>query len=432
MYIARQLAPKREIFSWAMYDFANSGYTTVVLTAVFNSYFVGVVAAKDVVNGKATFLWTVTVAIASLLVLVTAPYVGALADQKASKKTFLIISTAGCVLGTTLLGWTGPGDIVLAMVLVICSTYMFAMGEGLIAAFLPEIAPQQQMGKISGMGWTIGYVGGLLVLGLCLAYVTWAKSKGDTAEVYVPVTMWITAAAFALASLPTFIFLRERAVPIKDPAHRADFIAGFRRLASTLRNAHHYRDLFRFLISLAIFYSGIHTVIVIAAVYAQEVMGFTTQDSLILILVVNITAAMGAFVFGYIQDLIGSVKTLAITLLIWVISLIIAYFTATRPYFWLVANLIGIALGSSQSAGRALVGQFSPPGRSAEFFGLWAFATRVAAIVGPLSYGMTTYLTDGNHKQALLVTMLFFITGAALLLTINEQRGKEAAHLTQG
>jgi len=206
MYIARQLAPKREIFSWAMYDFANSGYTTVVLTAVFNSYFVGVVAAKDVVNGKATFLWTVTVAIASLLVLVTAPYVGALADQKASKKTFLIISTAGCVLGTTLLGWTGPGDIVLAMVLVICSTYMFAMGEGLIAAFLPEIAPQQQMGKISGMGWTIGYVGGLLVLGLCLAYVTWAKSKGDTAEVYVPVTMWITAAAFALASLPTFIF----------------------------------------------------------------------------------------------------------------------------------------------------------------------------------------------------------------------------------
>lgn len=426
MSTPRQLAPRKEIFSWAMYDFANSGYTTVVITAVFNAYFVGVVAT-GLENGQATFLWTLTVAIASFLALLSAPYIGAVADQRAAKKKFLLITTAGCVIGTVLLGWVGPGDIVLAMGLVIFSAYMFSLGEGLIAAFLPEIAPQQEMGKISGLGWTVGYIGGLLVLGLCLFYVTWSQARGVEAEQYIPVTMWITAIIFALASLPTFLWLRERAVPSKDKTEKADFISGFTRLAKTLKNAHQYRDFFRFLISLAIFYCGIHTVIVIAAIYAQEVMGFTTQDSIMLILIVNITAAIGAFVFGYIQDLLGSVRTLLITLLLWIVALVIAYFTETRAYFWLVANLIGIALGSSQSAGRALVGQFSPPGQSAEFFGLWTFATRVAAIIGPLSYGFTTYMTGGNHKQALLSTTLFFIAGAAVLLTVNEQRGKEAA-----
>lgn len=428
MSAAGQLAPKKEIFSWAMYDFANSGYTTVVLTAVFNAYFVGVVAA-GLENGQATLLWTLTVATASLLVLLSAPYIGAMADLRASKKKFLLITTAGCVIGTSLLGWVGAGDIILAMVLVIFSAYMFALGEGLIAAFLPEIAPQNEMGRISGLGWTVGYLGGLLVLGLCLAYVTWAQLRGVEAEQYIPITMWITAIIFALASLPTFLWLRERATPSIDKTKRADFISGFTRLANTLKNAHQYRDLFRFLISLAIFYCGIHTVIVIAAIYAQEVMGFTTQDSIMLILIVNITAAIGAFVFGYVQDFLGSVRTLAITLLLWIVALVVAYFTESRAYFWLVANLIGIALGSSQSAGRALVGQFSPPGQSAEFFGLWGFATRVAAIIGPLSYGFTTYITDGNHKQALLSTTLFFIVGMAVLFTVNEQRGKEVALL---
>lgn len=426
MSMPRQLAPKKEIFSWAMYDFANSGYTTVVLTAVFNSYFVGVVAS-GMGNGQATFLWTLTVAIASFLVLVSAPYIGAVADIRASKKSFLFITTVCCVMGTSLLGLVGAGDVAWAMILVIISTYMFALGEGLIAAFLPEIAPQQEMGRVSGFGWTVGYIGGLLVLALCLAYVTWARGRGVSAEQYIPVTMWITALMFALASIPTFLFLRERAIPGKEKSGETGFVAGFSRLATTIGHARQYRDLFRFLLSLAIFYCGIHTVVVIAAVYAQEVMGFTTQDSLTLILIVNITAAAGAFIFGYVQDRLGSVRTLLITLLLWLIALGVAYFTESRPYFWLAANLIGIALGSSQSAGRALVGQFSPPGHSAEFFGLWAFATRVAAIVGPLSYGLAAYATDGDHKQALLSTALFFIVGATMLFTVNEQRGREAA-----
>jgi UMF1 family MFS transporter len=203
------------------------------------------------------------------------------------------------------------------------------------------------------------------VLGVCLVYVQWAEARGQSATQFVPVTMLITAVAFAFAALPTFLWLRERARPQSLPAGASYVRIGFARVRQTLEHARQFQDLFRFLITLAVYYCGIHTVIVLAAVYAQEVMGFTTRDTILLILVVNITAAVGAFGFGYLQDRLGSVRTLTFTLLVWVTALVLAYVIETRAGFWVVANLVGIALGSSQSAGRALVGQFSPPERSA-------------------------------------------------------------------
>lgn len=421
-------APRREILAWAMYDFANSGYTTVVLTAVFNAYFVGVVAANGVDrSGTATLLWTVAMAITNILVLASAPVLGAIADHGAHKKRFLAFTTVGCVLFTALLGFVGRGDVVLGMTLVILATLMFASGENFIAAFLPEIASQKEMGRISGYGWSLGYLGGLLVLGLCLVYIQWAQARGDVAEQYVPVTLWITAAMFALAALPTFIWLRERAVPQALAPGENYFRLGFARVRHTFAHARHYRDLFRFLVTLAVYYSGINTVVVLAAIYAQEVMGFSTQENIVLILVVNVTAAIGALGFGLAQDRLGSVRTLAITLCVWIAALVLAYFTESRAGFWVVANLVGVSLGSSQSAGRALVGQFSPPERSAEFFGLWGLAGKLAAVIGPLVYGLVTFLTRGNHRQALLSTTAFFIAGLLLLLTVNERRGRAAA-----
>ena len=424
-------AGRGERFAWCMYDFANSGYTTVVLTAVFNAYFVSVIAgsANDHQDGSATLLWTIAMAIANGLVLICAPVLGAIADFSAAKKRFLISSTLGCVLFTALLSQVGPGDIVLAMVLVILATIMFAAGENFIAAFLPEIAPPEQMGRLSGYGWTIGYLGGLLTLGLCILYIQWAKDHGQTADQFVPMTNLIVATIFGLAALPTLIWLRERAVA--GTAHTlGDYIkVGFNRLNHTLKHARQHQDLFRFLITLCTYHAGINTVIVLAAVYAQEVMGFTTTDTLKLIMVVNITAAAGAFIFGHLQDRIGSKRSLALTLIIWIIAIGIAYGAEETNLFWLAANLIGFALGASQSAGRALVGLFSPPQRSGEFFGLWGLAVRLAAIIGPLTYGATIYLVQGNHRLAILSTLLFFIAGLILLFTVNEERGRQAAQL---
>jgi MFS transporter, UMF1 family len=419
---------RRELFAWAMYDFANSGYTTVVLTTIFNAYFVGVVAggAGGLSGGAGTLLWTVAVSIPNALVLVSAPVLGAIADHYAAKKRLLLITTTGCVLCTALLALAGPGDVKLAMSLVVLSNLTFATGENLIAAFLPEISSQEEMGRVSAYGWALGYLGGLAVLGACLAYVAWAQRHGFGAAQFVPKTMLLVSAVYALAATPTFLWLKERAIPSPKPG--THYLAvGFRRLRHTLAESTRFRDRFRFLVALTIYYCGINTVVVLAAVYAQEVMGFSTSDTIVLVMVVNVTAAAGAFLFGQIQPHLGSVPTLALTLVIWSAATILAFMSDSRTGFWVVANLVGVALGSSQSCGRALIGQFAPAARAAEFFGLWGLAGKLAAIVGPLSYGLITYLTAGNHRLAILSTVGFFIAGLAALARVNEQRGKAAA-----
>ena len=419
---------RREVLAWAFYDFANSGYTTVVLTTIYSAYFVSVVAGglDESSPGTATLLWTVSIALANLCVLLSGPVVGAVADHRASKKSFLLATTLACVLATALLGFVGPGHVFLAMVLLVLSAIAFASGENLIAAFLPEIADNEKMGRISGLGWSVGYFGGLLTLGICLGYITWAEARGDTAPDYVPVTLWLTALIFACTAAPTFVWLRERARPSPLEKGMSYMRHGFSQVRRTLVHAAHYRDLFRFLISLTAFQAGVATVVVIAAIYAQEVMGFGNQELIVLIMVVNLTAAVGAFMFGFVQDRLGSVPSLAGAILVWIAAGAVTYF-ATQPYqLWLAANLMGLAMGSSQAGGRALIGRLTPVARSAEFFGLWGLASRAAAILGPLAYGAVSRLSNGDHRMALLSTLFFFVLGLLLLLTVNEARGMEA------
>ncbi len=412
----------REVWAWAMYDFANSGYTTVVITAVFNAYFVGVVAAGQ---SWGTFAWTLALSVSYALIIVTAPIIGAHADAHASKKKLLAITTVGCVLGTALLSFVGPGDVALAFALIVLSNIFFGTGENIVAAFLPELARGEAMGKVSAWGWSLGYIGGLLTLAACLAYVIWARGNGQTEAEFVPVTMLITAAVFALAASFTFLVLKERAQP-QEPRKGAATSA-LARVAETLRHAAQFKDLLRFLGCIVLFQSGVQTVIALAAIYAQEAMGFTTQDTIVLVLLVNITASLGAFVFGQWQDRLGHRRTLTLTLLGWCSMVLIAYFTTGRSGFWVAANIAGICLGASQSAGRALVGYLSPADRHAEFFGLWGFAVKLASILGPLTYGAVTWLTDNDHRTAMLITGLFFVLGLAVLLAVDPERGRRAA-----
>ena len=405
----------REVWAWSMYDFANSGYTTVVITAVFSAYFVGVVAGNE---PWATFAWTAALSVSYALILITGPLVGAWADARAAKKRLLLVCTVGCVAFTALLSLAQAGNVALALAFIVLSNYFFGAGENLIAAFLPELADSRAMGRVSGWGWSFGYIGGLTALAICLAYLLASgRPSGET----VPGTMLITALFFALAATPTFLFLRERAVPqptVDKP---------WARVLETFKASERYRDLRKFLVCIVFYQAGITAVIALAAIYAEQAMKFTMQQTIVLILVVNVTAAIGAFAFGYLQDAIGHVRAVALTLVGWIAMVLIAGTAQSSAGFWLAANLAGLCMGSSQAAGRAIVGYLAPPTRLGEFFGLWGLAVKAASIFGPLTYGALTWIFAGNHRLAIFATGIYFVVGLGLLKGIDVERGRRQA-----
>jgi UMF1 family MFS transporter len=283
------------------------------------------------------------------------------------------------------------------------------------------------MGRVSGWGWSFGYFGGMLSLGLSLGYVLWAQARDLPATHFVPVTMLITAGVYGSASLFTFALLRERAVPQARTAGDTGLHASMQRLAATWRHAREFRDFMWLLACGACYQAGISVVIALAAVYAEQVLGFKQTDTMALIFMVNIAAALGAFAFGYAQDRIGHKAALGFTLAGWVVMTVLAALATGPGLFWVAAVIAGLCMGSSQSAGRAIAGLFAPPAQLGEFFGLWTLATRLAAIVGPLTYGVVTVLTAGNHRVAILSTAVFFVFGLALLAPVNVARGRRAA-----
>jgi UMF1 family MFS transporter len=415
---------KREVFGWAMYDFANSGYTTVVITAVFAAYFVGGIAGKA---EWATFAWTAALSVSYAIVMLTMPSIGAYADLRAAKKRLLAVFTAGCVVSTAALALAGPGSVPLAIALIIVSNTFYSYGESLTAAFLPELARPASLGKVSGWGWSFGYFGGMLALGLCLGYVIWAQGRGIKAENFVPVTMLITAAMYGAASLATFWLLRERASPNPAALQEGGIKASLERLHRTFREARQFKD-FMWLLLCAVFYQGgVAVAITLAAIYAETVIGFKQQETMVLIFVLNLAAAGGAFAWGYLQDRIGHKIALASTLVGWIATCIIAGITTTKGGFWWAAAIAGLCMGSSQSAGRAMAGMFAPQKQLAEFYGLWTFAIRLASIVGPLTYGAITWATGGNQRLAIMSTTVLFVIGLIVLSKVDVQRGRRSA-----
>ena len=451
----------REVFAWSLYDFANSGYTTVVLTAVFNAYFVGVVAGNA---SWATLAWTGTLSVSYLIVMLAMPGLGAWADSRGAKERLLAVSSVGCIAATASLALVGPGGLWLAVAAVIVSNVCFSIGESVIAAFLPELARPEALGRVSGWGWSFGYFGGMLTLGLSLLIVTRSQAAGETATHFVPLTMLLTAGIFAIAAVPVFVFLKERSAPQRggaaassatataartatSPAAAAatagalgvppsaagkspGFMGVMRQLGASWRATKAFPD-FRNLLICGVFYqAGIAVVITLAAVYAEQVMKFQQAQIMMLVFLVNITAAAGAFSFGFVQDRIGHRAALAATLVGWIAMVLTAYFAQTPGGFWAAAALAGLCMGSSQSAGRAMTGALAPATRLGEFFALWTFATRLAAIIGPLTYGMVTWITDGNHRLGILITGVFFVIGLLVLTRIDMRRG-EALRVAQ-
>ncbi len=409
---------RREVFGWALYDFANSGYTTVVLTAVFSAYFVSVVVGDGTLG---TLWWTASLSLSHLIVMLTVPLIGARSDRLQRRRGLLVMTTLGCVAATVGLSWVGAGSVVLAVVLVIASNVFFSWGESLISSYLPTLARPEAMGRVSGWGWGLGYIGGMFTLGICLAYVLHAQAAGQVASEFVPVTMLMTAAVFALAAIASLSLLKDR------PGQPGNVSPAWQRLLQTWQHARQYRDFVWLLTCTVSYMAGVAVAIALAAIYAQQVIGFTEAEIMILVFVLNIAAVIGALALGYGQDVLGHRAALALTLVGWVATCVIAASVTTKSGFWAAGVIAGLCMGASQSVGRAMVGLLAPATRLGEFYGLWTLATRAASIVGPLAYGLLTWASDGNQRLAMGATAIFFVIGLLLLLPINMKRGRSVA-----
>jgi UMF1 family MFS transporter len=411
---------RREIFGWAMFDFANSAYTTLVVTVAFSVFFKTAVSPGS--GGDA--LWGLGLTVSNVLVMVLSVLVGAIADGAAKKKAFLAVTWTLMIAGTAALGLVGPGDVGLALALFVVSNIAFSLGENLVGAFLPEISTPRTIGRISGIGWGLGYVGGLLVLFAVFSLIKGGFDVDNLANLRW--TWGVTALFILLAGLPTFLFLRERALPSGEQSWGRLAADGLGRVAQTVREIGHFRQLARFLAAFFCYQAGLTTVIAFASIYAVETIGFDSGELIVLFMVLNVSAAVGALAFGFVQDKIGAKLTVQITLVLWIAVVTAAFLVETKAGFWGVAVTSGLGIGSLQSASRALVGLFSPVEKSGEFFGFWGLAGKAAYAAGPLAFGFVSAQT-GSQRWAILSTAIFFALGLAGTFLVDETKGRQAA-----
>jgi UMF1 family MFS transporter len=409
----------KEIWAWAMFDFANSSYTTVIVSVAFGIYFTRLVAPE----GRGDSLWGLAILFGNLFVLLLSPVIGAVADDSGRKKLFLAFTYATCVLGTALLWFVTPGRVGLGLAHFVLSCVGFSFGENLAGAFLPEISTPENVGRVSGFGWGLGYFGGLA----CLVVVMPMLKGGYNLENLPNLRLaWLaTALFFLVAALPTFLFLRERA-PRGTGTAQEYVRAGFARIASTAHSVRHFSELVRFLTVFFVYSMGLTSVIAFAGIFAERTLHFTSTEVTWLFIALQLTSAGGAFLFGFIQDRVGAARTIQATLGIWILVCVGVYFCQTKGLFWGIALAAGLGIGSLQSASRGMVGLFSPREKSGEFFGFWGLAGKGAYMLGPFIFGLISTGT-GSQRVAILSTAVFFIAGLIGMAFIDEKRGHREA-----
>lgn len=423
-----------ERFGWAMYDFANSSYTTAIITVYYSVVFPRVIVGDAPEFRQGNLLWSVTLSISYALVVLTLPVLGAWMDVVGRRKRFLLVSTLLTAVATAGLVLAGPGAVALAMILVIVSNYGFAVGESFIASFLPGLGRPEELGRISGAAWGLGYFGGLFsTLAVTLALGPPAVDNPRVAYAGPIVGAW-----FLLASVPTFLLLRDRAVPRPLPVGASWVGLGFAQVARTVREAGRYRDLLVFLVAHTFAMAGLSIVISFAFIYGDQVIHWGQGTQTAMFVLTQFTAAIGALAFGWLQGRIGDKATYLLTLVVWCFAVALIRFTpavasvvqglgieaTVEQVFLGVGVVAGLCIGSTQSAARTLVALLSPADRVGEFFGLWGMFGKVAAILGLMSIGLLQ--TAFGLENAIGVTGAFFCAGLLITALVDIERGRAA------
>lgn len=394
-----------KIFVWTLYDFANTSFSIVVVTFLYAVYFKKTVAGNAPIGD---FYWSLGTSISMLVTAFIAPVLGAIADYSAGKKRFLLFFTLVCIIATSLLYFVGAGDVAAGLILFIIANIGFESGIVFYDAFLPEISKEKNYGRVSGYGFAMGYFGSLCTLAIMYPFIQ--------AEL-IKETFPVAALFFLVFAIPIFLFLKETR---KNAVPEVSYLTiGFRRVSSTLRHLKDYRNLSIFLLSFFCYIEGVNTVIFFSGIYAATTLGFTETELLIFFLTVQSTAILGSVLFGIVGDSIGQKKSIMISLIIWIITILLAYFIEDKGAFYIVGLLAGLAMGSSQSTSRSLMSKLTPFEKRTEFFGFYSLFGKSSAIIGPLVFGIISYST-GSQRYAILSIIFFFIVGMLILSKVRE------------
>ncbi len=404
---------KKQVGVWALFDFANSVYPAVITTTVFSIYYVGTVVGNEG-TGEGTWWWNLAVAVSALIVAVTSPLLGAVADRGGARKKFMLVYTAICLIGVLSMTTLGPGMVIAGFVIFVVANVGFESATVFYNAYLPDIAPREKQGWVSGLGFGVGYLGsaiGLIIVSFFAA---------ERIELVWP----FVAGFFLVFSIPAFLYLpRDQARGMTVPQAALWGVSNFRQI---LREVWQLKDLRNFLIAFFFYIDGVLTIIVNAGNVATETFDFTPTQALYLFLVVQFAALAGAFALAKPTDTLGPKKVLNGVLLLWIFASVSAFFIQNQMLFWTMAVVVGLGLGAVQSASRAFMSSLIPEGKEAEMFGFYALCGKSSSVIGPLLFGGATFLFQGNQRPSFLVIALLFIIGMVLLQRVNDPRAAVA------
>ncbi|HPS39536.1 MAG TPA: MFS transporter [Candidatus Cloacimonadota bacterium] len=397
----------KSLIGWMMYDFANSAFTTIIVSVVYSVYFVHNVVSGN--SGYGEMLWGRAIGISMAMVAVSAPILGAVADYSRAKKRLLFVNCYLTVIFTALLYFVKAGDVFIGMLFFIVANFGFNSANVFYDSFLPDIAKPEDIGRVSGYGWALGYIGGLVSLGYTLLLL-----KYNVRWVFPAI-----AVHFFVFSLFTFFWLKE----YRRPSARTNYLrVAWQRVSFSLKHIRQLPQLTRFIISYFIYNDGITTVIAFASIYGIERFHMTTENMIVYFILAQITSIIGAGFFGWLSDRYTSKLSLNISLMIWIVVVIWAFFCGSANEYYFVGLLAGLAIGASQANSRTMLSILTPTSKQAEFFGFYALTGRLSAIIGPILYGWIAHVT-GSIRWSILSLMVFFILGWVILQGVNLSRG---------
>jgi len=398
---------KGRVFVWTLFDFANTSFSIIVVTFLYAVYFKKTVAGNESIGD---LYWSISTSIAMAITAFISPILGAIADYKAGKKRFLLFFTLLCVLGTASLYFIGPGQIFWGIFLFVLANVGFEAGLVFYDAFLPELTAPKNYGRVSGYGFGMGYFGSLATLAIIYPFIQASMIKESFP---------VAALFFLVFSLPIFFFLKEKRIKVDE---KQSFVSiGFSRVWSTLTHLKHYKNLAIFLVAFFFYIEGVNTIIFFSGNYASTTLGFSEMELLIFFIVVQTTAIAGSVVLGIVADKIGQKKTIVITLFMWLVTVTLAYFVYDKMGFYIVGLLAGLAMGSCQSTSRSLMSKLTPPEKKTEFFGFYSFFGKSSAVIGPLVFGLVSFLS-GDQRLAIISIAFFFIVGLLILTKVKDPK----------